>query len=59
MPPDPPTSPLPYSQQSTPVSRRRRSPAQWLILFVVWIIGLCFWAVYLALIAWLIYRFLA
>jgi hypothetical protein len=59
MPPDPPTAPLPYAQHSTPVPRRHRSFRQWLILFVAWIVGLIFWAVYLALIGWLIYRFLA
>ena len=58
MPPDPPTSPLPYAQQTTPVPRPRRSPGQWLILLVAWLVGLCFWAVYLAMIALLIYLFL-
>jgi hypothetical protein len=59
MAPDRPSSPLPYARHSTPVPRPRRSPAQWLILFVAWIVGLCFWVVYLAMIAWLIYRCVA
>lgn len=40
-------APRPSTSSSTPL-RPKRSPAKWLLLLIVWVIGLAAWAVYIA-----------
>lgn len=34
----------------------RRPLRAWILLFLVWIVGLAIWAVYIAMIIWIFYR---
>jgi hypothetical protein len=44
--PDSPEPPV-YSSDPAAVSRKRRRPGTWLVLIVVWTVGLAVWGVYI------------
>jgi hypothetical protein len=39
--------------------RRTRTIAQWILLLLVWAFGLAIWAIYIAALLYLFFRFLA
>jgi len=41
--------PLEYPSPPAAVRRRKRSPGTWLVLIVVWMVGLAVWGVYISL----------
>ena len=60
---DPQSKPLGYRSGTDAAGDEartlRRSLRTWLMLVVVWAVGLCVWVVYLAAIGYLVIRFLA
>ena len=61
-PPPSPASPLSYRNgpeaRTDYVSGEQRSVRQWLLLCVVWVVGLGVWGVYIAMIIVLVFRWL-
>jgi hypothetical protein len=49
-------NPLAYAPPGTHWPRPRRSLGRWLILLLVWGVGLLIWTVYLAIIVLLVFR---
>jgi hypothetical protein len=50
--------PVDYRSPATDPPKPKRSAGKWLILAFVWIVGMIFWGLYLALAAVLLVRFL-
>jgi hypothetical protein len=59
---DPPAPPLSYrtgvEAQADYVTPDRRSARNWILLAIVWIVGLGIWGLYIAMIVVLVYRWL-
>ena len=50
--------PVDYRSPSTEQPHPRRSTSTWIILIVIWIVGIAMWGLYLMLIAIALLRFL-
>jgi hypothetical protein len=55
MAPGPTDPPAPFAPPAPPP--RRRSAGRWILLIIVWIVGLAIWAVYIAVLVMVFFRF--
>jgi hypothetical protein len=55
----PTPNPLGYTNLPVPNSAAKRSVIGWIILFILWTIGLGVWAVYITALVYLFFRILA
>jgi hypothetical protein len=49
--------PVDYRDPTTELPHPRRSPGLWMVLVIIWIVGIGIWGLYLALIGFLVLRF--